>query len=596
MPNQIRNDLLKVDKDSYPYIYEENVGIPIKSIGGLVRTNVYRPKGIEKAPVIVTYGPYGKDVPYEVFQPNSFRDVNPNQKSAHSSFETPDPKFWTGQGYVVVRADEIGVGQSPGVLDSMSKATSEAFFEIIEWAAIQPWSTGKVGLLGISYFAGSQWRVAARRPKGLTCIIPYEGMADYYRDRCRPGGILALEFLKKWFTRNVMSNQYGLPGKAARGWGPDTLEGDLSEEELVQNRRDQAEDNAAHRFRDEEYYASRDYNLEDIEVPLLSVGNWGSICCHLRGNIEGFVRASSQYKFLRMVVGRHDGPFYEEEEVRIQQSFLDAFLKDHDPSGWITGQIPPVDLILRNGSVSYDNKDASKLYPRRSENEWPIARTQFTKFYLTPDQRLTKDSPTTASYSRLTYPALGTVENQHSLLFKSAPFDKLTEITGHIVAHICVSATPQLGGPIPKDIDLFFTLRHYSASGEECYYTGLMGDPAPLCKGWQRVSLRKINKEHPLHREDRPHRDFFSTDVLPVIPGEVYVVDAEIWPTNVVVRPGETIVLEVSSGDTQGSGFFTHESDERTPEIMGGDNHIHFSSRYTNWVSLPIISPKGGSE
>ena len=66
MPNQIRNDLLKVDKDSYPYIYEENVSIPIQRIEGLVRTNVYRPKGIEKAPVIVTYGPYGKDVPYEV--------------------------------------------------------------------------------------------------------------------------------------------------------------------------------------------------------------------------------------------------------------------------------------------------------------------------------------------------------------------------------------------------------------------------------------------------------------------------------------------------------------------------------------------------
>ncbi|EEU38478.1 uncharacterized protein NECHADRAFT_88562 [Fusarium vanettenii 77-13-4] len=119
-----------------------------------------------------------------------------------------------------------------------------------------------------------------------------------------------------------------------------------------------------------------------------------------------------------------------------------------------------------------------------------------------------------------------------------------------------------------------------------------MGDPAPLCKGWQRVSLRKVNTEHPLHRPDRPHRDFFSTDVLPVIPGEVYVVDAELWPTNVVVRPGEVIALEVSSGDTQGSGFFTHQSHERTPEIMGGDNYIHFSSRYTNWVTLPIIPPK----
>lgn len=62
---KIRDDILTVDKDSYPYIYEENVSIPIKSLNTLVRANVYRPKKLDKAPVIVTYGPYGKDVPYE---------------------------------------------------------------------------------------------------------------------------------------------------------------------------------------------------------------------------------------------------------------------------------------------------------------------------------------------------------------------------------------------------------------------------------------------------------------------------------------------------------------------------------------------------
>lgn len=57
----------------------------------------------------------------------------------------------------------------------MSDQTSSDFAEVIEWASEQPWSSGKVGLLGISYYGGSQWRVAARKPKGLTCIIPWEG-------------------------------------------------------------------------------------------------------------------------------------------------------------------------------------------------------------------------------------------------------------------------------------------------------------------------------------------------------------------------------------------------------------------------------------
>lgn len=74
-------------------------------------------------------------------------------------------------------------------MDTMSNSTAADFACCVEWAAEQSWSSGKVGLLGVSYFGGSQWRVAARKPKGLACIIPWEGMSDYYRDRCRQGGI-----------------------------------------------------------------------------------------------------------------------------------------------------------------------------------------------------------------------------------------------------------------------------------------------------------------------------------------------------------------------------------------------------------------------
>ena len=75
-----------------------------------------------------------------------------------------------------MRADERGTGNSPGRLDSMSEATADGFFDVVEWAAEQPWSSGKVGLLGISYYAGTQWRVAARKPKGLAAMIPWEGL------------------------------------------------------------------------------------------------------------------------------------------------------------------------------------------------------------------------------------------------------------------------------------------------------------------------------------------------------------------------------------------------------------------------------------
>ncbi|KAL1957499.1 hypothetical protein VTO42DRAFT_5962 [Malbranchea cinnamomea] len=385
-------------------------------------------------------------------------------------------------------------------------------------------------------------------------------MSDYYRDRCRHGGILSNKFIEFWWNRQVVTNQYGRPGRAARNWGPDTLEGDLSEEELAQNRHDQTKDNVVHRFRDDPYYASKEYDLGDIEVPLLSVGNWGGILLHLRGNIEGYTHAGSELKYLRMITGRHDLPFYYKEEVEIQRSFLDAFLKGEDRVGWsVKGKVPPVDLVLRKGDVGYNNAEAEKAYTRRTENEWPIARTRYTKFFLTPDQGLTRIEPSILLPKKLSYKALGTIQNPQFVQFTTPPFEEETEITGHIVAHLSVSVTPDPDGPTPSDIDLFLTLRYISPEGKEIFYTGTAGDPVPLTKGWLRVSLRKVNTEHPKHRPYLPWRDYFSTDVQPVIPGEVYGVDVEVWPTNVIVEKGGRIVLEVASGDTQGSGIFLHD-------------------------------------
>jgi predicted acyl esterase len=528
------------------------------------------------------------------FHPKSYAEVNPAHHSEHAAWETPDPGFWTSHKYIIVRADERGLGQSPGFLDTMSRGTSEAFFDVIEWAAVQPWSSGKVGLLGISYYAGSQWRVAARKPKGLSCIVPWEGMSDYYRDRCRHGGILSNKFIAFWWNRQVITNQYGKPGRSASNWGPDTLEGDLPDDEREKNRQDQTIDTGKSRFRDEMYYASKEYDMSDITVPLLSVGNWGGILLHLRGNVEGYVNAGSEFKYLRMITGRHDLPFFYDEEVDIQKSFLDAFLKGEDKLGWsVKGKLPPVDIVLRKGNVGFNDAEKEKVYERRTENEWPIARTQYTKYFLTPSQTLETATPSIERPQKLSYKALGTLENPELLQFTTPAFEQETEITGHIVAHLNVSLSPHAAGPTPSEIDLFLTLRYISPAGEEVYYTGTAGDPIPLAKGWLRVSLRKTNSEHPKHREYLPWRDYFSTDVQPVIPGDVYAVDVEVWPTNVIVEKGGKLVFEIGSGDTQGSGIFQHnDPTDRSEEKFAGMNHVHFGPKSVNWVTLPVVPAK----
>lgn len=345
-------------------------------------------------------------------------------------------------------------------------------------------------------------------------------------------------------------------------------------------------------YLDDEYYAKRDYKLENIEVPLLSVANWGGITLHLRGNVEGYNNAGSQYKWLRFITGRHDLPFYYPEEVEVQRGFLDCFLKNDDWAGWRAGKQPNVNIRLRKGDKGVNDAAREKAWENRPENEWPIARTQYTRYYLTQDSGLQPTPPQGSAV--LSYRALGNMQSQQLLKFQTTPFEAETEITGHVTAHLNLSATKgQDSADVPSELDVFVTLRHLGPDGNEIHYTGAAGDAVPLCKGWLRLSLRKIDEAHPRHRHYLPRRNYLSTDVLPVESGQVYPVDLEIWPTNVVLEPGASLIFEVSSGDTEGSGLFSHDNPlDRSPSKLAGLNNLHFGPDSLNYITLPVIPPQ----
>lgn len=385
-------------------------------------------------------------------------------------------------------------------------------------------------------------------------------------------------------------NQYGRGGRTNRRWGLDTIEGNLDEDELHANCHDQTVENSKNHFLDDEYYSSRDYNLSDIKVPMLSVGNWGGILLHLRGNVEGFMHAESEHKYLRFITGRHDLPFYTRECVELQRSFLDAFLKDIDPLGWKDHRQPQVGYKVRVGDVGFNDVDAERSYPVRHTDAWPVPGTKYVKYHLTPSQGLTELTPE-CEESTLSYKALGNLEYQQLIRFISPSFKKEIEFTGHIVAHLNVSITAdEHTASVPSDMDLFLTVRHLSASGKEILYTGTVGDPVPVTKGWLRVSLRKVNVKSPRHKPWHPHREYRSIDHEALAPGQIYPVDVEIWPSNVVISPGEKLVFEISSGDTQGAGLFEHNSEvDRSAAIFGGLNHIHFGKGFDNWLLMPEV-------
>ena len=155
--------------------------LPVPMDDGLVlRADVFRPAEPGPFPVIMSLGPYGKGLPFQAewFAARWERllaghpEITDGSSCIHMNWETIDPEQWIPHGYAVIRVDSRGAGRSPGLLDLLSAREIRDYYLAIEWAGTRSWSSGRVGLCGISYYAMNQWLVAAMRP-------PHGSARDY---------------------------------------------------------------------------------------------------------------------------------------------------------------------------------------------------------------------------------------------------------------------------------------------------------------------------------------------------------------------------------------------------------------------------------
>ena len=279
------------------------------------------------------------------------------------------------EGYLCVWVDSRGAGCSPGYIDHFSPRETQDFYTCIEWAGVQPWSNGKVGLNGISYYGINQWHVASLQPPHLAAMCIWEGAADWYRDMTPHGGILC-SFWAHWYDMQVKTVQYGSGERGRRSRVTGELvcgQETLSEAELAKNRSDLGNEILAHPL-DDDYHKARSPVWSKVAVPLLTAANWGGQGLHPRGNLEGFVRAASKQKWLEAHGLEHWTHFYTDYGRLIQKRFFDHFLKGID-NGW--QDRPRVQLHVRrlDGFIE------------RMEDEWPIGRTRWTRLYLDPADR-----------------------------------------------------------------------------------------------------------------------------------------------------------------------------------------------------------------
>jgi hypothetical protein len=512
---------------------ECDAAVPMRD-GVEIYCDIFRPEGGDQVPVIVAWGPYGKHGPvrYSIF-PN--HGVDPAWVSKYAGFEAPDPLYWTRHGYAVINVDPRGTWNSQGDATFYSGQEAQDMFDLIEWAGTQPWSTGKVGMSGVSYLAIVQWRAAAEHPPHLAAINPWEGVSDRYREMAYHGGIPENRFGPMWRSRRVpYSNQ-------------------RVEDTVTMY--------AEHPLWDA-YWESKTADLSRVEVPAYVVASWSDQGLHTRGTLEGFKRIRSKHKWLTVHGRKKWQYYYQPENVERLRLFFDRFLKgiENEVDSW-----PAVRLEVRERFYSGEMRD---------ESEWPLARTRYEKLYLDAASKSLVLS-SLAEHSELRYATDGRAEFVYR-------FASTTELIGPMKLKMWVEAQGS------DDMDLFVGVQKLDPGGELVPFSFLNAlEDGPVALGWLRVSHRELDEtrstpEQPWHLHRREQR---------LEPGQTVPVEIEIWPSGTRFRAGEQLRLLVQATDIQqyppGVVSMAHSVTRNL-----GSHVIHTGGKYDSHLLVPVVAPE----
>jgi putative CocE/NonD family hydrolase len=521
---------------------------------------VYRPDADGRFPALFAASPYQyemDDVPaYPLFL---WRETGPVE-------------WYVSQGYAYVHADVRGAGQSEGEFEFMGLNEQEDYLELIAWIVAQPWCNGRVGGIGQSYYAMAQWLMATYNPPGLACIAPYDGLVDQYRGSNYHGGIYC-SYRSVWYTSLRADNQHRLAGQHGRPPMTFDLVGEIINHPL-----------------DDEFWRQRSpyWRLDKIKCPVLSIGHWGKMGLHLRGNILGFEEVKAPKKLV--VTGARNT--FEAHRMFDQVEFHEKEL------------LPFYDLHLKGANNGFMDAEPVKLFVRganvwRSRETWPPRATSVA-YYLRKgpsgsvtslnDGALSVEKPaadeTPTSY---TYPDWEWVNGvavigpdgrvdpaRRVLTFTSAPLDSDLEVTGPIVLKLYASSTAIDTQFIVKLTDQHPQSAEARAKGEQPAFT-------PVSKGWLKASHREKDTAR-----SKPERPFYThTNPQPLTPGEIYAFDIEVLPISYVFKQGHRIRLELANGDSLATdGVFSHPYH---PSLMGTDT-LHHDGAHASCLILPVIA------
>jgi predicted acyl esterase len=527
--------------------------------------------GVEIA--LALYMPAG-DGPFPaLLAPSPYRYDN-NILPASPQFlwrETGPIEFYLKHGYVYAFMDVRGCGRSGGEFRLLDRNEQRDLYDVIEWLGHQPWSNGKVGGIGQSYFCMAQWWMAIQKPPSLACIAAFDGMNDPYRASVYQGGILGDFFGSYWWNQNRIINRH-----PANGAEPREQTCDLNL--LVQQ----------HPTYDDFWRERAAFErLHEIEVPTYSIGIWGKVDLHTRGNIEGFRRAKGPKK-LRM-----NGPI---NAFIANRQFNSVELHE-------TLLLPFYEHYLKGKETEYTRRPAVEYFVRgaetvRAAETWPPPGVRYVTWHLSAqksgsltslnDGSLTREPAAGAPTTSYAYPNPGWMMGvvgmgpnnmpdpaRRVLTFTTAPLEQDLEIAGPIKLTLHAASTR-------TDTDFFVKLSEQLPQAAEDRAKDLNPPYFWITKGWLRASHRALDparstEMEPYHTHANPQ---------PIEPGKVYQFDISIEPMAHRFKKGSRVRLEIVNGDSVVTDvLWTHYY---TPNKIGTDT-IHHSAAHPSTLVLPVM-------
>lgn len=488
--------------------------------------------------------------------------------------ETGPIEWYVSQGYAYVHADVRGSGQSEGEFRYHDQAEVLDYYDLIEWVARQDWCTGKIGGIGQSYYAVSQWWMGILNPPHLACIVPYDGSVDRYRDAGYHGGIFG-GFQSSWYNQVRFLNRHrpaNIPG------------------------REMPYDLGYHALEHQTYDAwwkerSPFERLSEIKVPVLSIGHWPKIGLHVRGNIIGFEEIKSPKKLLitdartpRDVHHMCDDPEFHAREVL---PFYEHHLKGVD-NGVMDG--PPVRMYVR-GADEF-----------RTFDVWPPKQTRYESWYLRKgpsgsvtslnDGGLSREKPAAAEGSTtyrypdekwyngvVTVGRNGADPAARVVTFTSEPLDDDLAVIGSVVLELHASSDQ-------IDTDFIVKLSDQSPLGEDDRKKGLQPAFVNVSKGWLKASHHGTKDA----KRSKPYRPFYRhDDPQPLVPGKTYTFEIEIVTCAYMFKKGHRIRVEIVNGDSSlTDNVWVHPYHQ----WKVGEDTFHHTTALPSRIILPVLPAK----